>query len=527
MTKVRKKTAIIYLRVSSTQQARKELPIESQLEFAQKKAASLNAIVLEVFTDSGISGRTSQRPEFQAAIKYCELHKPDYFIAWDTSRFARDRADAAIYKRNLRAHGTDVVYVSVEIDSNTDEGWMMEAMLELMDENTSRRISKDTKRSMIKNAQDGFFNGGYVPYGYKLEKEGQRKRLAIDENEGEIVRMIFKLCETGIGGKSIAMTLNNMGLTMRGKRWMKSTILYLLKSEVYAGYIVFNRRKHHTSFVQPESNWIRTKSHPALIEEERFMGIQQMISGRAPVEGGGSPKSTHMFTGLLKCGFCSCPMHIESGRGRSKQYYYYRCSEAKNGFNCPGKRIRADKIDAFLVDTILERVLTKRNVTKIVEQIRISTSDWFKDRIRRREAAVAELRIAESRRNKIFDLFETVGTELPEIRSMSGRLGDLNNQILALEKTLAELEDESDPILTITEQDIAEATSALRKLVTEESSVVTARTFFSSFVRGINVNEDGVVITYDPAKIFHYEQKVVHSKNYWLPDLDSNQGPAD
>jgi hypothetical protein len=21
-----------------------------------------------------------------------------------------------------------------------------------------------------------------------------------------------------------------------------------------------------------------------------------------------------MFTGLLKCGFCSCPMHIESGR---------------------------------------------------------------------------------------------------------------------------------------------------------------------------------------------------------------------
>jgi hypothetical protein len=118
-------------------------------------------------------------------------------------------------------------------------------------------------------------------------------------------------------------------------------------------------------------------------------------------------------------------------KGRSKQYYYYRCSEAKNGFNCPGKRIRADKIDAFLVDTILERVLTKRNVTKIVEEIRISTSDWFKDRMRRREAAVAELRTAESRRNKIFDLFETVGTELPEIRSMSGRLGDLNNQILA------------------------------------------------------------------------------------------------
>jgi DNA invertase Pin-like site-specific DNA recombinase len=44
-----------------------------------------------------LAARRSGR--LQAAIKYCELHKPDYFIAWDTSRFARDRADAAIYKR--------------------------------------------------------------------------------------------------------------------------------------------------------------------------------------------------------------------------------------------------------------------------------------------------------------------------------------------------------------------------------------------------------------------------------------------
>jgi hypothetical protein len=180
----------------------------------RKKAASLNAIVLEVFTDSGISGRTSQRADFRQRLSIVSC------ISQTTSSPGIPAGLPAIvlmrqFIKNLRAHGTDVVYVSVEIDSKTDEGWMMEAMLELMDENTSRRISKDTKRSMIKNAQDGFFNGGHVPYGYKLEKEGQRKRLAIDENEGEIVRMMFKLCEGGMGGKSIAMTLNNMGLTMR------------------------------------------------------------------------------------------------------------------------------------------------------------------------------------------------------------------------------------------------------------------------------------------------------------------------
>jgi site-specific DNA recombinase len=528
MTKMTKKTAIIYLRVSSTQQARKELPIESQLDNSLKKAKQLNAVVLKVFTDSGISGRTSKRADFQAAIAYCEVHKPDYFIAWDTSRFARDRADASTYKKKLREEGTDVVYVSVSIDSKTDEGWMMEAMLELMDENTSRRISKDTKRSMMKNAEDGFFNGGHIPFGYQIAKEGQRKRLAICDNEAEIVKTMFKLCESGLGSHSIAKSMNNMGHSMRGKPWYKSTVIYLLKSEIYSGFTVFNRRKHHTNTYTPESEWVRTKSHPAIIDEDKFMKIQKMITSRAPVEGGGSPKSTHMFTGILKCGLCNCSMHIESSTsGSKKQYDYYRCSSAKNGFDCLGKRIGAPAIDAFLVGTILDRILTKKNVTKIIEEIRTSTSDWWRDRRRRREAAVAELRTAETKRGNLFDLLETHGTSMPDIRSVSGRLSELNKQIEALGVTLATLEDEKDPVLTISDEDIVAATASLRNLVTTESSVATARTFFSSFVKTITVNEDRVVINYDPAKIMNHEQSIVHSKDYWLPDLDSNQGPAD
>ncbi|MDB5657349.1 MAG: Recombinase family protein, partial [Tardiphaga sp.] len=335
------KTAVIYLRVSSVQQARKELPVESQLQHAQTKAKALGATVVAIFTDAGLSGRSDKRADFQEAIAYCEQHKPDYFIAWDTARFARNRIDAALYKRELRKHGTDVVYVSMSIDSKTDEGWFVEALLEVMDESTSRRISKDTKRSMIKNAEEGFFNGGRVPFGYQTAAEGNRKRVVILETEAVTVREIFAMAQRGMGALSIAVSLNNGGVLNRGRKWAKSTIINLLQNQAYAGYTIFNRRKHHCRTLEPESSWIRTKSRPAIIEEDIFMGIQRQIAGRAPVLGAGSPKSGHMFTGLLKCGECGAAMHIESATGRAKQYFYYRCGEAKRGGACAGRRLSA------------------------------------------------------------------------------------------------------------------------------------------------------------------------------------------
>lgn len=512
------KTAIIYLRVSSAQQARNDLPIESQLQYSQSKAKELGAVVVAIFTDNGISGRTAKRADFQEAIAYCEEHRPDYFIAWDTSRFARNRMDALLYKKKLRDEGTDVVYVSMSIDTKTDEGWMMEAIFEVMDENTSRRISKDTKRSMVKNAEDGFFNGGRVPFGYQLVKEGQRKRMAVLENEAAIVRQMFSLCEGGMGAQSIAVAMNNMGHFQRGRKWVKSTVIYLLKSHVYAGFSIFNRRKHHATTFEPEENWIRTKSHPAIIDEEIFMKIQKLITNRAPAEGSGSPKSTHMFTGILKCGLCGSAMHIESSTGRSKQYHYYRCGNAKRGFDCEGKRISAPEIDAFLAKTILDKILTKERVTEIIREIEISTSEWWKNRRRRREATVAEIRAAEGKRSRIFDIMEIHGKDTPDIKELSMRLGEIRSQIEALEASLLVLESEEDPILNISEADIVSATASLRLLVTEESSVATARTFFSSFVKKIVIEAEQVVIKYDPAKIMNHESSVVHSKNWWLPE---------
>jgi len=85
----RNPTAIIYTRVSTARQADDGLPIESQIEQGYKKAAALDADVVRVFTDAGISGRTDERPSFREAVRYCKAYSVEYFICWSTLSKAR------------------------------------------------------------------------------------------------------------------------------------------------------------------------------------------------------------------------------------------------------------------------------------------------------------------------------------------------------------------------------------------------------------------------------------------------------
>ena len=106
------KTAIIYARVSSAQQAEDELPTQSQVDQCRSKAQSLGADIIHEFQDEGPSSTTDNRPAFLAAIEFCELNKPTYFIVSSISRFSRDRTDAIQYKKRLEQCGTDLQFVA-------------------------------------------------------------------------------------------------------------------------------------------------------------------------------------------------------------------------------------------------------------------------------------------------------------------------------------------------------------------------------------------------------------------------------
>jgi site-specific DNA recombinase len=515
-------TAIIYARVSTVGQAEDELPVESQLDTCRRKAKDIGATVLREFVDAGISGRTDDRPAFLDALAFCKVNKIDHFICWNTSRFSRDHLHAALYKQRLEKLGTKMSYASLSLDSATKEGWMMEGVLELMDEFYSRQVSDDTTRSMMKNARDGFFNGGNTPFGYTPISDGKRRRLVIVEHEAPIVRKIFALASDGYGAKSIALELNRIGSMRRGAPWSKNTVGNLLRNWAMCGYVVFNRHAHHATAAKPECDWVKVRSYSAIIDEEQFMKVQNIITGRAPVAGRGSSQSNFLFTGMLKCGTCASTLQIVSGTGRGgKQYHYYDCGAHVRGTGCASRTFRADAFDDWMADYIVTRLMSVDNLRVIAGDIDQAAGKWARERSERRTELVAELRGIEGRRNRLYNLLETKDPADLNLGDLKPRLMALNARALGIERSLTALELEEQPS-TVNDIDLMALQAFVRDVVLSSNNPMKIREFFAGFVSEIIITDGDARINYRQDRLVTANAtetiQAVQGKTKWLPE---------
>ncbi len=521
------KRAVIYGRVSSKRQAEEGLPMDSQLDQCRAKAAALGAEVLREFTDGGISGTTDRRPGFQGAIKFCSLMDVDYFITWSSSRFARNLVDAARYKLLLQTSRTRLVYVSGDVDTTTDDGWLMDGFNALLDENYSRRVGTDTRRSMLKAARDGYFMGGRVPFGYVAEMDGKRRRLAIHEGEAELVRRIFSLSMHGAGVKVIALQLNDAGQLNRGQPWAKNTLNFMLTSEIYTGVSIFNRVRNRVP--NPPDMWIRVNSHPAIIEAKDFERVQACLDSRRPERTGGRARAEGVFAGLLRCGGCGGALTMTNGTGRdgTRHHYYACCTHMRGKARCAFKNVRVDVFDPWLISELLDKVLTPAAVQNVIHQVMTLSDSWKKDRKTRRESMVQELRATEAKRGKLYSVLELMGMGAPNLADLGPRLRELNEQVRQIEHSLTKLEEEADGPAEIQGCDAWEVAGMLRGLVQDCGDPRKQRTFMGSFIEKATVSGDAVAVEYNEGRMMSLGSSTVRSEGKWLLNLGSNQGPTD
>ena len=72
------KKAVIYARVSTARQADDGVSIEAQIEHCERKALEMDAAVLQVFRDDGVTGTSAtKRHAFQRAINFCAYNDVD------------------------------------------------------------------------------------------------------------------------------------------------------------------------------------------------------------------------------------------------------------------------------------------------------------------------------------------------------------------------------------------------------------------------------------------------------------------
>lgn len=157
--------AVIYARYSSERQT--EASIEGQLKVCYDYAEKQGYTIIGEYIDRALTGRNTDRPQFLKMIKDSSKQEFQIVLVYQLDRFSRNRYDSATYKAKLKKNGVRVVSARENI-SDDASGILMESVLEGMAEYYSRELAQKVTRGMNLNAEKCLYNGGTVPFGYKI-----------------------------------------------------------------------------------------------------------------------------------------------------------------------------------------------------------------------------------------------------------------------------------------------------------------------------------------------------------------------
>jgi site-specific DNA recombinase len=251
--------AACYARYSSDLQ--KETSIEDQLRIARDYAARHGWSVPQehIYSDSAISGASIEGRAGIQRLLAAASGKPRPFevvLVDDSSRVARDVADAIRFMQHLKFLGVRVIYISQGIDSDSDQADALVTVHGLIDSLYLKELGKKVKRGLAGQIERGFATGAKT-YGFRTipvpDPSGKKdpnggpallgKRIEIDPSEADVIRQIFDWAATGVGAHTIVDRLNRAGIVSpRGKRWAKGAVLRLLQNERYLGRQIWGQR---------------------------------------------------------------------------------------------------------------------------------------------------------------------------------------------------------------------------------------------------------------------------------------------
>ncbi len=320
---IKKPRYILYARKSTTSEDRQVASIESQIEVMQEVAREHGLDVTEVMSESG-SGFKIGRPVFNSMLDKIERGEADGIVVWKLSRLSRNPDDAGKIMGLLQR--SEIKHIrTVERNWYPEDNVMMMYVEFGLTNQFSRDLSSDTRRGLTKKAERGWFPGATLPLGYKhnrYKKLGDEEIILEEDNfylVQEALKLIASKKKTPIEAYHYVVEMGLKG--RRGKALAESTWYSMLSHPLYAGF-----------FEYPiDSGVIYNAKSQRAVEQSEFEAIQ-VVLGKSDKP---RPKTHYFpFTGLMKCGECSCSITAEEKtktqkNGNVHHYKYYHCTKKK------------------------------------------------------------------------------------------------------------------------------------------------------------------------------------------------------
>ena len=488
-------SAVIYVRYSSHSQ--RDVSIEQQIRHCKLFAERQGIQIVNIYEDRALTGTNDNRPGFQKMVHDAERSTWDYVIVYTLDRFARNRYDSAVYKRQLKNLGIKVLSAMENI-SDDPSGVLMESLLEGLAEYYSAELSQKIKRGNYDNAMKCKVNGS-LPLGYVRGADG---RFAIDDAEAAIVQEVFQRVADGDSFAEIIDDMNSRGVrTKKGKPWSKSTFNTLISNERYVGVYIYGDVRIPGGV-------------PPIVSHSLFEAVQQRLRTKGNPRSDGTPQrrrregSTYLLTGKLFCGHCKEPMIGISGKSQAASpYYYYTCKGKRERHDCGKKNVPRQHVEEVIATALKDTMLTDTAIAALadaaIEYQNKDTCNLEKETLENRLADVKK-----SLRNLLTALEAGIISE-----TTKSRMDELEaeQKQLTAQLTLVEAEDEN----RMTREDVIAALELYQTGDVTEKDYQEA--LFDTFLVAAYVYDDEITVVFNlggkktTGKIPFDIEAVVHS----------------
>ncbi len=341
-----KKRVAIYCRYSSDLQ--RDRSIEDQAALCREFAERNGWRVVAEFADRAQSGASMiGRDGILSMIEAAKRREFDIVVAEHGDRLSRITEELDGIRRRMHFAGIVIHTVNAGVIDETQA-----AIQGLMGALFLRELANKVRRGLSGVVRDGRSAGGRA-YGYR-PVPGEPGRLAVVEEEAEVVRRIFREYAHGTTPREIAGRLNEEGIAPpRGKHWNASTINGnaargngMIFNEVYAGRIVWNRVRmikdpdtgRRVSRPNPRMDW-QTAEAPDLriVDDALWQAATRVKADKARLKSHHKRAPVHILSGLLRCGCCGSgySIHDRDKTGKSR----IRCSSVRESGICSNRRI--------------------------------------------------------------------------------------------------------------------------------------------------------------------------------------------
>ena len=344
--------SILYVRVSSKEQAKEGFSIPAQRNLLREYARNNKITVVQEFEDVETAKKAGRR-EFGNMVKYLQSNVDVRAILVEkTDRLYRNFKDYALLEElDVELHL--VKENEIISKSSRSHAKFIHGIKVLMAKNFIDNLSEEVKKGLREKVERGDWPH-QAPLGYINNKS--TRLVNIDVNKGQLIKRLFELYSTGEYSLSeVREKISAEGLTSRtGKKLSKSMVDSILKNPFYIGEFIWDSERY-------------IGNHQPIVTSELFNKVRSVRESNSKPK---TKKTKFPFRGLLTCARCGCAITAEI---KKKKYVYYHCTGGRG--KCNQQYVREETLDEAFSNVVKEVKIDSTIVHWIVKALKDSHKD--------------------------------------------------------------------------------------------------------------------------------------------------------